>query len=829
MPLPIDSILPEICALLRLHNNIVLSAEPGAGKTTGVPPALLTEEWLARKKIIMLEPRRIAAVRSAEYMSRHLNERTGETIGFRIRGETKTSARTRIEIVTEGVLTRILQDDPSLAEYGLVIFDEFHERSIHADLGLAMTIDVQAQIRNDLKILVMSATMNSAAVAHLLPSAVEVKSEGRSYPVTTHYRPNPSDDRMEPVTANAVSSALRNEEGDILVFLPGQREIRTVETLLREKELPGNVIIHALFGDAPPEKQQAALSTAPPGMRKVVLSTNIAETSITIDGIRIVIDSGLSRIAKFDPRRGMTGLVTVPVSHASADQRKGRAGRQGPGVCYRLWTELQHTQLPEFSLPEILLADLASFALDLALWGDSSGKQLKFIDSPPNANLTRAQHLLRFLGAVDDNGRITDHGRAMAGLPVHPRLAHMVLKGIEIGLGPAACEIVALLDERDVLRGKSFIDVDLQTRYRAVMEGRTMDPGARKRIVELSRRLQRLLSLPTRPFGDPADVDRIGILLALVYPDRVAKRKSGDRYQLSGNTVGILPKESALFKEEYLAVGEVDGAGNDVKIFQAEPLSVVDIRTHFADQILERIETYWDRSEGCVIGRKLAVFGAVELTTTPFEPEPEEAKRIMIDVIRQEGLSCLPWDDGTISMRARSEWLRTRSYAAASWIDVSDETLLQSLEEWLGPYLNGIFRRSQIKKLDMHAIFRGVVPYNQVSEIDRLAPTHLTVPTGSRIPVDYSQEQPVLAVRLQEMFGETSTPAVGGGKEKVVLHLLSPARRPLAITQDLPSFWKNAYPDVRKDMRGQYPKHYWPENPLEAEPTRKTKKYIRKL
>lgn len=826
--LPIDSILPQICTLLSRHNNIVLSAEPGAGKTTRVPPALVREHWRAEKKIIMLEPRRLAAIRSAEFMAAQVQEKPGQTVGYRIRGESKISEQTKIEIVTEGILTKIIQDDPSLQDYGIVIFDEFHERSIHADVGLALALDVQAGLRNDLKILVMSATLNSAAIGGFLPNAKIISVAGRTYPVETKYLSVDPGERIERPTAGAIVKALREHEGDILVFLPGHREIQLVATLLKERELPDSVIVHSLFGDAAAENQRAALEPAPSGKRKVILSTNIAETSLTIDGVRIVVDAGLTRMVKFDPRRGMSGLVTVPVSRSSAEQRKGRAGRQRPGVCYRLWNEAHHSQLPEFSQPEILTADLTAFALELAVWGDSGGSHLKFLDQPPASTLLQAQRLLVFLGALDEGNMVTGHGRSMARLPVHPRLAHMILKGNEIGLGHEACEVAALLDERDVLRGTPRNDIDLLSRYEAVKNNNVSDKYLQKRIADLNTRLQKMIRLSPRPFGQSAHIEKLGLLLALTYPDRIGKRKSGDRYQLSGNSVGILPKVSALFREEYLAVGEVDGAGNDVKILLAEPVAEKDLLKHFNDQIRYRTETIWSESEESAVGRKVTSLGAVELYSIALTPDVEDAKRLIILRIRNDGIENLPWNDQSKSLRMRSEWLRTARLVTGQWPDLSGQKLLSEIEQWLGPFLDGIVRRSQLKKIDMSVVLKSLFSHRQLTEIDRLAPAHLTVPTGSRITIDYSQSQPVLAVRMQEMFGEKVTPTVGEGRVKVLLHLLSPAGRPLAITQDLPNFWKNVYPDVRKDMRGQYPKHYWPENPLEAEPTRKTKKRMEK-
>jgi ATP-dependent helicase HrpB len=709
---------------------------------------------------------------------------------------------------------------------GLVIFDEFHERSIHADLGLALTLNVQEQIREDLRVLIMSATMDETAVAAMLNNPAVIKSEGRMFAVATHYLSRPVEGYIEPSVVSSIMRALKDEIGDLLVFLPGQREIRRVQNLLEpaltESEQRTVVHLHLLFGDAAPDQQRAALSPAAYGSRKVILSTSVAETSLTIDGVRVVIDSGLARSARFDPRRGMSGLVTGPVSQAAADQRRGRAGRQAPGACYRLWTEQQHPQLPAYAQPEILVTDLAPLALELARWGSPGTEGLHFIDPPPPAHLLQARGLLERLRALAPDGKLTKHGEAMADLPVHPRYAHLLLRGKELGLGALACDVAALLEERDILRNDNDRDVDLHSRWYALHHGSARDKGGRDRILAQASHLRGLIGLTDRK----EDERKLGILLALAYPERVAKHRegSGERFQLSGGTGAVLPKSGLLSKEKYLAVGDLDGIGAEGRIFLAEPISEQDIRSVFADQLTTAEEVHWDSREQLVVARRVTRFGEIELSETPLTSS-EATAEAMLEGVRELGLSALPWTKHAESLRERSEFLRTRSVTPADWPDLSDEHLLRELHTWLGPYLDGMMRKSNLAKLDMSAIIESLFTYAQVKELDRLAPTHLTVPTGSLIPLEYPKEgPPILAVRIQEMFGQTETPIVAGGRVKVLIHLLSPGRRPLAVTQDLPSFWKNAYPDARKDMRGKYPKHYWPDNPLEAEPTRRVKK-----
>ncbi len=821
--LPVNEVLPQLLDCVSKTPVTILSAEPGAGKTTRVPLALLQSQGSTDQKIIMLEPRRLPTRRSAEYIAGLLNENVGRTVGYTIRGERCTGSHTRLEIVTEGVLTRMIQDDPALSGIGMLIFDEFHERSIHADLGLAFALDVQQHLRPDLKIIIMSATLDVESLSVMLAGATVISSTGRTFPVLTHYLSGSGDTTLEQRILSAVRKALVNDQGDVLVFLPGQREIRRVETMICDANFPEEVVVHSLFGEAPFQQQLAALSPDPRQRRKIILSTNIAETSLTIDGVSVVIDSGLARVSEFDPRRGMTGLVTTTISQGNADQRRGRAGRQQPGVCYRLWSEADHTLLPKFLPPEIRSADLAPLALELARWGSPDGNNLRFLDPPPVHHLQQARTLLTELGALDRKGNLTSHGSRMTALPVHPRLAHMLIRGKELGLGKLACEVAALLEERDLLRGASDSDIDLYSRWYTLRHKK----GGNKSLIERAHqqviRLQRILDVS----DSKGDESRLGILLALAYPEKVAKRREEDssRYQMVSGTGAVLPKSSMLNREQFLAVADVDGIGSEVKIFLASPLSEHDIELAFGDQVEEFEEARWDERSETVIARRVKKLGALELAESKIKAPVATLRSGMIEGIRKMGLDVLPWSKDALSIRTRSEWLRKQECGRDEWIDLSDEHLLETLEEWLGPYLTGIANRQQLERLPMTEIIKGMFTYKQLRELDELAPTHLVVPTGSRIPLDYSSgEKPILAVRLQEMFGQTDTPTVARGRVKVLIHLLSPAHRPLAVTQDLPSFWKNAYADVRKDMRGRYPKHHWPENPLEAEPTKRTKR-----
>jgi ATP-dependent helicase HrpB len=817
--LPIDSILPDLLRAIEQTPIILLSAPPGVGKTTRAPIALLSAPALKQQKLILLEPRRLAARRAAEYMSAQLGESVGSTVGFRIRGETSAGPRTRIEVVTEGILTRMLQNDPALTGVSCILFDEFHERSIHADLGLALTLDVQTHLRPDLKILIMSATLDGVRLREILPNAPLIQSEGRAYPVETSYLRFPIEGPVETDVASRVEYALARNTGDLLVFLPGQREIRRVAALLETRSLPSEVVVHQLFGEAPYRQQQAAIAPAPPGKRKVILSTSISETSLTIDGVRVVIDSGLARLPRFDPRRGMGGLVTVPVSRATADQRRGRAGRQAPGTCYRLW--LESTQLPPYPQPEILAVDLAPLALELARWGDPEGTRLRFIDRPPGAHLRQARSLLALLGALDTNGAITPHGQAMAELPVHPRLAHMMLRGRDLGIGSLACDVAALLEEREILTDSAPEDIDLFSRWHAFRTGTGAERLTRERVRQEARRLAGFLGLKTESTNEK----HLGMLLALAYPERVARKRdeTPSRYQLVSGTGALLPSGSTLNREKFLAIGDADGIGTEAKVFLATTITKEEIEEAFADRIEENNEVRWVPAKEAVVARRVRKLGSLILSEGASRPEAAEGCAAMIEGIRLMGSDSLPWKKETRSLQHRSEWLRRSGLAPQPWPDLSDANLLATLETWLGPSLIGIRQRAQLQKVDLSAALGTLFRRDQRTALDRLAPSHLTLPSGSRAALLYEGvETPVLATPLQELFGQTDTPRIGGGSVSVVLHLLSPARRPLAITQNLHNFWVTTYPSLRLQLRARYPKHSWPEDPLAAKPTNRT-------
>ncbi|MGD0036422.1 MAG: ATP-dependent helicase HrpB [Bacteroidota bacterium] len=821
---PIDDILPRLLITFQQTNNVILSAPTGAGKTTRVPISLLASEWMFGKKLIMLEPRRLAARRAAEYMAAQLGETVGQTVGYRIRGEAVVSKITRIEVVTEGILTRLLQHEPDLPNVALIIFDEFHERSIHADLGLALTLDVQEHLRNNLRVLVMSATLDGIAVAKLISDAQIVESAGFLYPVTTNYARFTSDKTIESRMADTIIRALAENEGDLLAFLPGKREIHWVESSLWERHLPSDVIVHSLFGDASYQQQSAALSPAPACKRKVILSTSIAETSLTIDGVCVVIDSGLARTARFDVRRGMTGLVTVPVSKAVADQRRGRAGRQQPGVCYRLWTETEHAQLPDYPQPEIKTADLAPLALNLAQWGTPTGSNLRFLDPPPEAHLSQARTLLEELAALDRHGKLTEHGRAMAELPLHPRFASMILRGLEFDLGALACDIAALLEERDILAGSKDNDIDLALRLHTLHQKHTSDKGVYERITSQSKRLRQLVGV--RDESKKIEENAPGILLALAYPERIARRRENNsyRYQMASGTSCVLPKGSLLAREEYLAVGEVDGIGNEVRVFLAAPIAKKDLQHIFADAIIEEEEIRWSPGDEAVVARNISRLGAITISEQNIKLHGEKVNAAIVDGVRQLGLECLPWDKETRAFQQRVQWLRKYSDSPEDFLDLSDSALLSSLENWLSPFLDGIWKKEQLSKLPLLSVLKSQLTHSLNQQIDSLAPSHLNLPSGSHVALDYSGEQPVLAVRLQELFGQIETPKICRGKVNVLVHLLSPAHRPLSVTQDLHSFWTNTYPEIRTQLRARYPKHVWPEDPLTAKPTNKTKR-----
>jgi len=821
--LPVASALPDLLEALGKQRNAVLHAPPGAGKSTGVPPALLQAAWLGGQRIVMLEPRRLAARAVAARIAWLLGESVGETVGYRMRLDTRVGPRTRIEVVTEGILTRQLQGDPALDGIGCVIFDEYHERSLQADLGLALVLDAQRHLRSDLRLLVMSATLDTAAVARLLGTGAVVSAPGLSYPVQTRYLERPSEAWIDRQATAAVLRALREEDGDLLVFLPGAGEIRRVESALLEQALPPGTRVAPLYGELGHEQQDRAIQPAAPGERKVVLATNIAETSLTIEGVRVVIDAGLERRSRFDPASGMSRLDTVRISAASADQRRGRAGRLGPGVCYRLWTQAQQRALAAHTPAEILETDLAPLALELAAWGAEAGA-LAWLDPPPAATLEQARDLLASLGALDGSGRITAHGRAMAGIGAHPRLAHLLLRAREAGAGGTGCALAALLTERDILRGPGR-DADLRTRLE-VLAGDSTAAGSVQRVRSAARFFRRQLRLhdeDARP-----DPQAAGWLLACAYPDRIGRWREprSGRYQLSSGRGAVFGEPQALASSEFIVVADLDAGQREARIFLAAPLSAADIEAHFAGDILQEDRVAWDAREQAVLARRQRRLGALVLSDAPLQaPDPEAVRSAMLEGIGQLGLEALPWTPELRSWQARVLLLRAHdAQAPEAWPDVSDAALARNAGSWLAPWLDGISRRDHLARVRLGEALRAQLSWRQQQRLDELAPTHLPVPSGSRIALDYLDAAcPSLSVRLQEVFGLQDTPRIAGGRVAVMMKLLSPARRPVQVTQDLKSFWAKGYHEVRKELKGRYPKHYWPDDPYQAEPTRRVR------
>ena len=844
-PLPIVEALPSLAAALEDGTQAVLEAPPGAGKSTVVPLALLDAEWRRDGRIVMLEPRRIAARAVAERMASTLGERAGERVGFRTRLETRVGPRTRIEVATEGILTRMLQHDPALEGVACVIFDEFHERSLQADLGLALALECQRHLRPDLRLLVMSATLDGDALAKVMGAAHVVRAPGRMFEVETvcfapppGTQPTPPGSPSGPQFASRVAArivaALDAHEGDLLAFLPGAGEIRRVIEILAGQLAPDRFALLPLYGDLPSGAQDAVLRAEPRGRRKVIVATNIAETSLTIDGVRIVVDSGLERRNRFDPATGMSRLETVRISRASADQRRGRAGRTAPGVCHRLWSESAPAALLPQTPPEILEADLAPLALELACWGADDPSALAWLDPPPAASLAQARELLTRLEALDPRGRVTPLGRAMAALGVHPRLAHMIVRAQPLGLGPLACEVAALLTERDPLRAATGpADPDLRSRLDA-LHGRglppatTADRGALVRIGRVAAQLGRRLEQGARGSAGPSldESEAVGLLLAFAYPDRIgrARDEGAGRYVLSGGRGAALPGPSALARAEYVTVAALDAGEREARIQLAAPLSLSLLMQHFGALVEETTRIEWDPRTEAVAARRLRRLGQLVLEDEPLRGAGERTAAAMLDGIRTLGLRCLPWTHELEQWRARVAFARaTDPQGETAWPDLSDDALLASLESWLAPWLEGITRREQLARLDLGGALRGQLDWNAQRRLDAWAPTHLTVPSGSRIAIDYSGSAPMLAVRLQEVFGLAESPRVAEGRVPVTLELLSPARRPVQVTRDLESFWSRGYHEVRKELKGRYPKHYWPEDPRAAVATRRVR------
>lgn len=823
MHLPIDDVLPNLLQTLRQHCVTVLQAPPGAGKTTRVPLALLAEPWLDGQRIIMLEPRRLAARAAAQFMAQQLGEPVGQTVGYRTRLDSKVSAQTRIEVVTEGILTRILQDDPSLAPYGAVLFDEFHERSLQADLGLALTLEVRQALREDLRLVVMSATLDAEPIAKLLGNAPMIVSPGRSYPVEVCYLPAPGHQTPQQHLVAVVLQALAEQSGSVLVFLPGAAEISRLQQEL-EGRLASDTFVAPLFGQLSQDDQDAAIRPAPAGRRKVVLATSIAETSLTIEGVRVVIDSGLHRAPVFDPVTGLTHLHTQRISQAAAEQRKGRAGRTEPGVCYRLWSEAEQSRLIPFAQPEIVTADLSDLVMDLAQWGETDPTRLSWLNAPPPAAWQQARELLQQLQILGPDGRLTDHGRRVGRLGLQPRLAHMVERARDLGWARLGAQLAALLSERDVLTGQRHGDVqDRLVALRGEVGRGVADRGRVQRVRQTTQQiLQRLKpeqNLPESP-------DAAGVLLAMAYPDRIGKRRAGNapRYLLANGRGAWLMDDDPLQRADFIVAAELDDKGREARIFLGAEISRASILEHFADRIEHQELLHWDATAQLVRAAQQTKLGALVLEERAVTTaDPEAVTALLTQVLVQRKLEDLPWDDESRQWLARVQFLRR--FEGDVWPDTSLEALAGTADQWLAPFLAGMNRLTQVKGLSLLQALNSLLSYDQQRQLELKAPARLEVPTGSRIQLDYrSAELPVLAVRLQELFGLTETPKVLDGRQPVTLHLLSPGYKPVQVTQDLTSFWRNGYREVRKDLRGRYPKHHWPEDPLTAPPTRHAKR-----
>jgi ATP-dependent helicase HrpB len=808
--LPVHEALPALKAALAARNAAVLVAPPGAGKTTVVPLELLAEPWVGRGKLIVLEPRRLAARAAAARMAATLDEPVGETVGFRVRLASRVSVRTRIEVVTEGVFTRMLLDDPGLDGVAGVLFDEFHERSLDADLGLALARDSQGVLREDLRLLVMSATLDGARIARLLDDAPVVESHGRQYPVETVYLGRDPRARLADQATQAVLTALSREPGGVLVFLPGQGEIRQVEQRLAERLRDPAIEVAPLYGALDVRDQDRAIAPAPPGRRKVVLATAIAETSLTLQGVRVVVDAGFSRVPRYDPARGLTRLETVRVSLASADQRRGRAGRTEPGVCYRLWDEAETRALVPFSRPEILESDLSRLALDLARWGAKDAASLAFLDPPPAAPMAEARALLVRLGALDAAGALTAHGRAIADLPLPPRLAHMVLAGAREGAGGEAAQLAVLLTEQ----GLGGSDIDLRERLARL---RREDGGRARDARALASRWARAAGGAGEGGAD------LGLLVAAAFPERIAQARGAvGEFRLASGRGAYLDPTDALARQPWLAVAELGGGEARDRILSAAPLDPATLLAAFADRIQTADEIQTDPS-GRITARRVRRLGRLVVDERRIErPEPALVQRALLAQAIERGIGALPWSEAAHRLRGRVAFLR--GLEGEPWTDLSEATLAARAEEWLAPLLAGRTSLAQLSPGELGAALRALIPWDLQRRLDAEAPDAWTAPTGTRCLIDYAAEGgPRIEVRVQELFGLTTHPTVTNRKVPLTLSLLSPARRPIQTTRDLPGFWRGSWADVRKDMRGRYPKHPWPEDPAAAPPTTRAK------
>lgn len=835
--LPVDIVIPPLKTLLGEKHEAILQAPPGAGKTTRVPLALLDEPWLGNRRIIMLEPRRLAARAAAEHMARLLDERVGQTVGYRVRLETCVGPETRIEVVTEGVLTRLLQADPALEGVGLLIFDEFHERSLEADLSLALTLHARQLLREDdpLRLLIMSATLESERLSALLGNAGIIRSEGRLFPVDIRWRHSTRFKGLldENLLMRTVLEAIEQDLGSVLVFLPGLAEIRRFENRLQQRLFDReDILICPLHGQLELADQRRAIEPPAKGLRKVVLATNIAETSLTIEGVSIVIDSGLVRQPRFDPATGMTRLALQRISRASATQRAGRAGRLMPGICYRLWSPDSHERLPAQTSADILQADLAGLALQLARWG-ASPEELSWLDVPPVGAFAQAKELLTRLGALSGaDGQLTEQGRLMSEWPVHPRLAHLLLKADSLGLAGLGCDLAALLSERDLLPGQGC---DVRDRVAWLQSAKPVSSGQRaafQAVRQLSRRFRQLL-----PSYAPVTVDEpghrrwLGCLLAFAYPDRIARqrRPGGSDYRLANGRAARFADVDALMKEPWLVIAHLGGreGQRDDSIYLAVALDPALFHSVLAEHTTKTDLFDWDDRQGQWRAERQWKIGDL-LIAAEKRPDPsdQEKRQALLAVIRRKGLALLPWTPALRQWQARVLLLQEleRNQDGPVWPDVSDEALLNDLESWLGPYLDGISRLSQLAALDLKSILQNMLSWSLSQRLEELAPLSYAVPSGSRIRIDYNETPPVLAVRLQELFGLQQTPRIAGGRLPLKLHLLSPASRPVQVTQDLANFWRTTYAEVKRDLKGRYPKHHWPDDPLQAQPTARAKR-----
>jgi ATP-dependent helicase HrpB len=832
--LPINAVLGELAGTLVRTNAAVLVAPPGAGKTTRVPLALLDAPWLGTSKIIMLEPRRIAARASAERMAKTLGEAVGQTVGYRVRFGSKVSRATRIEVVTEGIFSRQILDDPELSGVAAVLFDEFHERSLDADTGLALARDAQAGLREDLRILVMSATLDGARVAKLLGDAPVVASEGRAFPVETRYLGRKADAPLERQMADAIAMALRADPGSVLAFLPGAAEIRRTQNFLGERVHDASVEIVPLFGALDAGVQDRAIAPAPKGQRKVVLATSIAETSLTIEGVRIVVDSGVARVPRYEPDIGLTRLETVRASRAAVDQRRGRAGRTEPGVCYRLWDEPQTASLAAYTQPEILSADLSSLVLDLAQWGVSDPATLAFLDPPPAPALKEARSLLRELGALDGDGRITAEGNSLRALALPPRLARMIVDSHRLGAGEEAAEIAAILTERGL--GGDGVDLEYRLdqfrrdRSQRATSARSLARRWAEQVANEEAASGAALSSPSPPEGAPgtdsaAVTPTTGIMLAFAFPDRVARNRGNGSFVLANGRGAAMEQTSALARAPYIAVAELTGTAAQGRILLAAPIAQADIERHFAGEIETADEISFDRNAMALRARRKRTLHAITLSEAPMALTPSaDTARVLADGLIAAGVERLPWSKPLKQWRDRVMFLRKAEGDASQWPDLSDDAVAAQRESWLVPALYDKTSLKDVSAGDLSDALMTLLPWELRPRLEREAPTHFEAPTGTQLAIDYEAEQgPTIAVRLQELFGLTAHPSIAKGAVPLVLELLSPAHRPVQVTRDLPGFWRGSYAAVRSDLRGRYPRHPWPDDPASAMPTRRVK------